>query len=94
MTPVLFISAFLLAGGGPGDDHIYVCDGTDIVRTQFEDGYMHLRLGGDSMILLRAISGSGARYTDGRTVFWIKGRAATLDDGNGRVRKCRVTDRG
>lgn len=92
--PALLVAFLTLAGGGPGTDYLYACDSSSVVMAQFEDNYMHLRQGRESIILVRAVSGSGARYTDGKTVFWIKGRNATYDDGNGVVRKCRVMDRG
>jgi membrane-bound inhibitor of C-type lysozyme len=37
----------------------------------------------------RAISGSGARYIDGKTTFWTKGQGAFLEvDGNVVIREC------
>jgi membrane-bound inhibitor of C-type lysozyme len=44
---------------------------------------------GKELVLHRAISGSGARYIDGKTTFWTKGQGAFLEvDGNVVIREC------
>ncbi|MBO6518844.1 MAG: MliC family protein [Rhodospirillales bacterium] len=88
------MTASLFAGGGPATDYIYECDGTAPVVARFLDGEVKLRIGVREVVLPQGRSGSGARYTDGKMVFWIKGRNATFDTGDGSQRKCRVTDRG
>jgi len=90
----LLLALAMLAGGGPATDFIYTCDGSPPVVVRFLENALDLRIGENEMQLAQGRSGSGARYTDGRVVFWIKGKSATLDTGDGRIRQCRVTDRG
>ncbi|MBN1105301.1 MAG: MliC family protein [Deltaproteobacteria bacterium] len=48
---------------------------------------------GRELILHRAISGSGARYIDGKTTFWTKGQGAFLEvDGKVVIRDCLAVD--
>lgn len=86
--------ALLIAGGGPVSDFIYTCEDAPAVIARFADGAVELRIGTRELMLPQGRSGSGARYTDGRFVFWIKGETATLDTGDGVTKKCRITDRG
>lgn len=48
--------------------------------------------GSERRPLLRLISGSGARYGDGRTELWIKGNQATLTE-DGTRRSCRFAEK-
>ena len=93
MKSVLLI-AFKIAGGGPASDSIYTCEDTPVVIARFLDSAVELRIGKRELVLPQGRSGSGARYTDGSMVFWIKGKSATLDTGDGVTKNCRVTDRG
>jgi membrane-bound inhibitor of C-type lysozyme len=48
---------------------------------------------GKELTLHRAISGSGARYSDGKTTFWTKGQGAFVEvDGNVVIRDCLAVD--
>lgn len=49
-----------------------------------------LTLPDKTVTLPRAISGSGARYAEGNTVFWTKGEGARLETGNKVYEKCFV----
>lgn len=84
----------MLAGGGPASDYVYACDNMAPVVARFLDSKVRLRIGRREMVLPQARSASGARYTNGYVVFWIKGTGAMFDAGDGEARKCRVTDRG
>lgn len=55
----------------------FACDGVD-VRVRFEPDQAVLTVGDRTMVLPQALSASGARYADGDTVFWNKGREATF----------------
>ena len=44
-----------------------------------------LKLDGKSYTLPRAISASGARYSDGKVTYWSKGDSAFIDIGDKRV---------
>lgn len=84
----------ILAGGGPTADYIYTCDGMPRVIARFAAEAVELRIGGHELILPQGRSGSGARYTDGKRVFWIKGTEATFDNRDGDLKPCRITGRG
>lgn len=89
-----FLTAVLVAGGGPGTDFIYNCEDAPVVIARFLENALELRIGTRELVFPQGRSGSGARYTDGSMVFWIKGRDATLDTGDGVPKKCHVTGRG
>ncbi len=81
------------AGGDRPEDIPYICDGLKNVTARFDGGAVMLLADGRSMVLPQGLSGSGARFTDGKALFWIKGRNAMLDLGDGvGVRQCRVKD--
>lgn len=61
---------------------------------RFLDREVMHRIGGHELMLPQGRSGSGARYTDGKRVFWIKGNEATFDNGDGVLKPCRITGRG
>ncbi len=61
---------------------------------RFVDNVFELRVGSRELVLPQGRAGSGARYTEGKTVFWNKGKEATLDTANGILKQCQVTDRG
>lgn len=58
-----------------------------IVPAVFQRDAVELPLPDRVLTLPQAIAASGARYADGATVFWNKGRDATFDDG-GTSRMC------
>ncbi|MDP4795428.1 MAG: MliC family protein [Rhodospirillales bacterium] len=94
MQSVLIV-AVLLAGGGPATDTIYSCtDMADPLMVRFQDASVQLRGDRQWMTLPQARSGSGARFTDGTVLFWIKGSNARYETGDGVIRKCHVTGRG
>lgn len=47
-----------------------------------------LLVGEGATLLPRAMSGSGARYSDGGQTFWVKGEHATLQQGTAPARSC------
>lgn len=80
----------------PGSRHYeYRCaDGTRFDVMMWPTGdRARLELGGVLYELKQVRSGSGARFSDGTTVYWSKGREATLER-SGKVihRDCRTAD--
>lgn len=73
----------------------YTCaDGTRFGVLMWPSGdRARLELGGVLYELKQVRSGSGARFSDGTTVYWSKGREATIER-SGRVihRDCRTED--
>ena len=61
----------------------------ELVTTTVLDDRLVLELSGRTITLPQAVSGSGARYSDGVSTFWNKGNEATLEL-DGRTRSCRV----
>jgi membrane-bound inhibitor of C-type lysozyme len=57
------------------------CPDGRTVLAQFEpkDEYVHVRFDGGELRLPHVISASGARYSDGKTTFWNKGRSALVE---------------
>jgi membrane-bound inhibitor of C-type lysozyme len=52
------------------------------VMAQFqlpEDQFVNVHFAGRELRLPHVISGSGARYSDGKTTFWNKGRSVLLE---------------
>lgn len=70
---------------------IYRCDDGKGVTASFVTAPSEVLLttGGQSFRLPQGLSGSGARYTDGTVVFWIKGDDAQLE-APGRSTSCHV----
>ena len=61
------------------------------VNTQ--DDCVILTLDGKPTKLLRVVSGSGARYSNGRTTVWLKGNEAFIEmDGKIIIKNCRSQD--
>jgi membrane-bound inhibitor of C-type lysozyme len=57
------------------------CPDGQTVMAQFhlpEDRVVDVRFGGRDLRLPHVISGSGARYSDGKTTFWNRGRSALV----------------
>ncbi len=90
----LLLAATMLAGGGPTTDFVYTCEGMPPVIVRFAGNAAELRIGQRDLTLPQGRSGSGARFTDGKRVFWIKGNEATFDSGDGAPKACRLTGRG
>ena len=58
------------------------CPDGQTVMAQFqlpEDQFVNVRFAGREMRLPHVISGSGARYSDGKTTFWNKGDGALME---------------
>lgn len=73
----------------------YACEGGKSFTTEYAaDGQSAvLRFPGvpEPLPLPRALSGSGARYSDGVTTLWIKGRTGFIESGSERThRGCRT----
>lgn len=52
-----------------------------------------LLVGEGATLLPRAMSGSGARYSDGGQTFWVKGERATWQQGQAPTRNCEPRQR-
>ena len=50
-----------------------------IARFEPQDDFVNMRFDGHDLRLPHVISGSGARYSDGKTTFWNKGRSALVE---------------
>jgi membrane-bound inhibitor of C-type lysozyme len=50
-----------------------------MARFERQDGFVSVRFAGSAWRLPHVISGSGARYGDGKTTFWNKGNDALLE---------------
>jgi len=57
------------------------CRDGQTVMAQFEpqDQFVSVHFAGREMRLPHVISGSGARYSDGKTTFWNKGNSALME---------------
>ena len=58
------------------------CPDGQTVMAQFElpqDQFVNVRFAGRELRLPHVISGSGARYSDGKTTFWNKGRSVLIE---------------
>lgn len=92
LTTVAVLSACAVPGTRPmGDRYVrYRCGGEDIGVTYQGSGTRALlERGGNSSLLRSVPSGSGARYSDGKTVLHTKGEAATVEqDGKVVLRDC------
>jgi membrane-bound inhibitor of C-type lysozyme len=89
------VAGLLLAACAAQPAVVFRCEGGAELRAVFEDGRVRLAFPGHRVELPRAISGSGARYSDGRLTFWNKGREAFVQRGDSIVyRACRQEERG
>jgi membrane-bound inhibitor of C-type lysozyme len=71
----------------------YQCEGGQSFTVEFIDNakFALFTLNGKTLKLPQAISGSGARYSDGHTTLWIKGDGAFVMEGDKIVIKgCKV----
>jgi membrane-bound inhibitor of C-type lysozyme len=58
------------------------CPDGQTVMAQFhlpEDQFVDVRFAGRELRLPHVISGSGARYSDGKTTFWNRGRSVLVE---------------
>jgi membrane-bound inhibitor of C-type lysozyme len=57
------------------------CPDRQTVMARFEpqDQFVSVRFAGRELRLPHVISGSGARYSDGKTTFWNKGNSALME---------------
>jgi membrane-bound inhibitor of C-type lysozyme len=61
------------------------CPDGQTVLAQFqlpEDRFVNVRFAGRELRLPHVISGSGARYSDGKTTFWNRGRSVLMEVDN------------
>ncbi|MBO9541192.1 MliC family protein [bacterium] len=58
---------------------VFRCAGTSSVSVHYEPEVAVLRLSDREVRLPQVVSGSGARYSDGKTTFWTKGDTARLE---------------
>lgn len=56
------------------------CPDGQVVMAQFQpqDQFVSVRFAGRELRLPHVISGSGARYSDGKTTFWNRGRSVLM----------------
>jgi membrane-bound inhibitor of C-type lysozyme len=73
------------------------CPDGQTVMAQFhlpEDQFVNVRFAGRELRLPHVISGSGARYSDGKTTFWNKGRSVLVQvDDKIVVQDCMLEER-
>ena len=95
ILPKALLVVASLAGGGQATDFIYTCGGmASPLIARFQKRSVQLRGEQQWVVVPQGRSGSGARYTNGTVLFWIKGQNAQYDAGDGVIRTCRVTGRG
>jgi membrane-bound inhibitor of C-type lysozyme len=59
----------------------FLCPDGQTVMAQFElpeDKFVNVRFAGRELRLPHVISGSGARYSDGKTTFWNRGKSVLM----------------
>lgn len=67
----------------------YACDdGTTVVANHRAEGDVYLFLPGNSVLLPPVSAASGARFSDGSTIYWSKGREATVERADGSTARC------
>ena len=69
--------------------YTYVCSEDYRFTARFESDMAVLGLPDRELRLPQVVSGSGARYSDGETTFWIKGDEATLEIDGKPLLNCR-----
>jgi membrane-bound inhibitor of C-type lysozyme len=73
------------------------CPDGQTVMAQFhlpEDQFVNVRFAGRELRLPHTISGSGARYSDGKTTFWNRGRSVLVQmDDKIIVQDCMLEER-
>jgi membrane-bound inhibitor of C-type lysozyme len=79
--------------GAPHKTFVYRCEGGQSFTVEFVDKaeVALFTLDGKTLKLPHALSGSGARYSDGHTTLWIKGDGAFVEvDGKIVIKDCTV----
>jgi membrane-bound inhibitor of C-type lysozyme len=84
IAPALAVGCALIVGcerAPAGKTHVFKCSEGVIVRITFseKDDRATMRLAGKTYRLKRVSSGSGAKYSDGKVVFWNKGDEAVIE---------------
>jgi putative lipoprotein len=69
----------------------YACGGFNLEARFMEDAVRLAVRGNRAVVLPQGISASGARFTDGTTTFWIKGREAMFETRERGVVRCVVS---
>jgi membrane-bound inhibitor of C-type lysozyme len=72
---------------------VYQCEGGQSFTVEFVDNakFALFTLNGETLKLPQAVSGSGARYSDGHTTLWIKGDGAfVMVDDKITIKNCKV----
>ena len=69
---------------------VYDCRDNGAVAVDYTPETARVTVDGRTWTLPRAVSGSGARYTDGRTLIWDKGGDARLEVEGGAADSCRA----
>jgi membrane-bound inhibitor of C-type lysozyme len=99
LAAVLLLLTFVLACGQKEESAaanqtlVYQCEGGQSFTVEFVDNakFALFTLNGKTLKLPQAISGSGARYSDGHTTLWIKGDGAFVMDGDKiTIKDCQV----
>lgn len=67
----------------------FKCDEISMIA-RFSDGVVEIALPGRTIALPQVVSASGARYTDGQTLFWNKGDTAQFEMNGKQYTGCRV----
>ena len=71
----------------------YTCDGAAPFKVRFEPELAVVSLIDREVRLPQVVSGSGARYSDGNVLLWIKGDEAMLEIRGACPAMCRVAGR-
>lgn len=71
-----------------GTRYVVRCDGDRRFGAIVGEDAVHFRLDGEVVALPRAISASGARYSDGETTFWNRGREVRIEVADGEYPSC------
>jgi len=99
LAAVLLLLTFVLACGqkeesaAANQTFVYQCEGGQSFTVEFVDNakFALFTLNGMTLKLPQAISGSGARYSDGHTTLWIKGDGAFVMEGDKiTIKDCKV----
>lgn len=69
--------------------YVYTCSEDTRFTARFEPDMAILKFPDRELRLPQVVSGSGARYSDGKTTFWIKGDEATLETDGKTTLNCR-----
>lgn len=67
---------------------VYECEGDFSFVTRVQKGQIWLFLPGQTVSLPQVVSASGAKFSDGKTIFWSKGENAFLETGGTSYKDC------